>query len=444
MSNSNIKWLFKELPVLASKDIIPKDSVDKIKEYYGETEDTNWLKIVLAIFGTLGAILIGSGIILIFARNWEEFGIPARTVLSLAPLMIAQALCGWVLLKRRDSVAWKEPTTAFLFLAVGAAISLIGQTYNIEGDMSSFLITWMLLTVPLVYIFDAVMPAVFYLSGITFWAGYMQADEGNAVFFWVLFLVLVPYLVKNLKINAFSNRTILLLWVMTINLCISIGIVLEKVMPGLWIVVYSSFFAILLLVEKLVEKEVDSIWQKPLNVIGTIGTLVISFLLTFEYFWDDIGWTSYRYGRSYDELAGIVDYILVIVLFIGALFLIYKNLRRKNLFLLMYSSSVVLSAACYVLLSFTNYTVIPLTLYNIFTLILGIGTIAYGVKAQKTGITNGGMLIISLLIILRFFDSDMSLLLRGLSFILVGAGFIVSNAVLFKRRKGVTIDEKTS
>lgn len=442
MGSKNIKWLYSELPKLLSDGVIPQDSIPKIKAYYGEPDESNWLKILLGIFGTLGAVLIGSGIILLFARNWSDLSIPLRTILSLAPLLIAQVLCCWVLITRKSSIAWSESSTAFLSLAVGAAISLISQTYNISGDFDTFILTWMLLILPLVYIFNAAIPAAFYLTGITVWSGYVQVDGKNAVLYWLLFAALVPYLIKSLKAKTLSNRSVILLWMMAIDLCISIGIVLEKVLPGLWIIIYSSYFAVLILIDILFNRETEFTWQKPLSVVGTLGTIVMSFLFTFEFFWEDIGWGHYRSGRDFNTFAGIVDYMLVLLLLSSSLFLFYKNTRRKDYISILYSSSSLLAATCYIIGSLGDLEAIPVLLYNIFVFALGVATIIYGIKKQKIGTTNGGMLIIALLITIRFFDSSLSFFGRGIAFIIVGTGFIVSNIVLFKRRKEVKSNEE--
>jgi len=55
---------------------------------------------------------------------------------------------------------------------VGAAIALVSQTYNISGDRADFILTWMLLIVPLVYLMAATIPAVIYVAGISTWSCY--------------------------------------------------------------------------------------------------------------------------------------------------------------------------------------------------------------------------------------------------------------------------------
>lgn len=441
MKEKNIKWLYEELPGLISKGILTQETAQQIRKYYGEPEERNWLRIMLAIFGTLGSILIGSGIILIFAKNWDALSVPARTVLSFTPLIISQVLGIYVILKKRDSMAWREGVSAFITLAVGAAISLVGQTYNISGDRTVFALTWMLLIVPLVYIFDAVTPSLFYLAGITFWAGFEQSDGGYAVLYWGLLAILIPYTIKAFRKNE-SNRSILLLWALSLNLCVSIGIVLEKVLPGLWIVIYSSFFAVLYLLEKAFGNKNDSIDRMPFNVVGTMGILVVSILFTFRGFWDHIGWLRYRHEARFNDLAGIVDYALVAMLLSGAVYLFIRNLKSKNVFTQIFGFAAILSAVCYMVAALIQDGSIPVILYNIYVFALGLSTIVNGIRKKHMGITNGGMLVISTLIIVRFFDTEMSFLLKGLSFIAVGIGFIISNAVLIKKQKEVSLDEK--
>ncbi len=62
-----------------------------------------------------GALLIGAGIILMLAHNWEDLSRPVRAALSFLPLLLAQGLAGWALVRRPESLAWREGTGALLF-----------------------------------------------------------------------------------------------------------------------------------------------------------------------------------------------------------------------------------------------------------------------------------------------------------------------------------------
>lgn len=161
--------MIKDIPELVKADVISQETADKIRDYYRKQggQSTNRLFIV---FGILGAILVGLGIILIIAHNWDELSRTTKILLAFLPLLVGQVLCGFVLLKKQDSVAWRESGTSFLFFTVGASISLVSQIYNIPGNLSSFLLTWMLLCLPLIYVMRSSIASLLYLIGITYYA----------------------------------------------------------------------------------------------------------------------------------------------------------------------------------------------------------------------------------------------------------------------------------
>ncbi len=433
MSRRNVKWLYGEIPKLVSEGIINRENADKLRDYYGESEDTAGLKTVLAIFGVLGAILIGAGIILILAKNWSDLSRAARTVLSFMPLVAGQLLVLYAFLRKRDSGAWREGTTSFLMISIGACISLIGQTYHIPGDFSGFLLSWMLLALPLIYIMDATLPALFYLVGITVWSGSVQSDRGDALLFWALLALMVPFILKKIKNNPYSNPSVFICWSLSVVLCVAIGITLEKVLPGLWIVVYSSYFVTLFLLAELRFRKAQALWQQPFKVVGTLGTLAMSYLLTYEWPWERIGFRYYRHEAGYHELAGYLDYVIAIGLVLAALYMIFIFARKRKAYPLVFASMAVLSILGYFMAQAWD-TMPVVLLYNAYLLILGIYIVTRGVRAGRLGTANGGMLVLAMLAILRFFDSSMGFLERGVAFILVGAGFLVSNVMIIKRR----------
>ena len=60
-----------------------------------------------------------------------------------------------------------------------------------------------------------------------------------------------------------------------------------------------------------------------------------------------------------------------------------------------------------------------------------------GIRSNNLAVINTGMLMLAILIIARFFDSDISFIIKGLVFIIVGIGFLVTNAILARRMRGV-------
>jgi hypothetical protein len=66
---------------------------------------------------------------------------------------------------------------------------------------------------------------------------------------------------------------------------------------------------------------------------------------------------------------------------------------------------------------------------------IGILTLRSGSQKEHLGLMNAGLLIIAILIICRFSDTNMSFVVRGVLFVLLGIGFFLANYRLLKKRK---------
>ncbi len=435
MSKKHIQWLYGELPLLVADNVLPADAADRIREHYGAVEKRSGRRIALTVCSILGALLIGSGVILLLAHNWSQLSRAMRTVLALAPLLATQALAVYGVYAGKQSIAWRESISIFLTLAVGASISLIGQTYHIPGDPGAFMMTWMLLIAPLIYLLRATAPCLIYLAGITAWAGYSQSVAGHALAFWPLLALVAPHVVIEYRKNPCSVRSSVLGWGLAFCLCVATGIVLEKVVPGLWIVVYSALFAVMYLAGSYWFDESPSVFQKPLQVVGLGGIVVLTFIFTYEWPWDNIGWSHYRYRYGYFELAAWTDYLLVAGLPFACAALLAMSVRRGHAWRILYGVMPVVAVLGYTLAALEVDEHVCLLIFNAYMFALGVGTIIWGVRESAIGIVNGGMVILTVLIVARFFDSDLGLIARGVAFILIGIGFLVTNLILIKRGK---------
>jgi len=84
-------------------------------------------------------------------------------------------------------------------------------------------------------------------------------------------------------------------------------------------------------------------------------------------------------------------------------------------------------------------SILPTVLINLIILVLGIVTIKIGADKFHFGILNYGLLIITALIVCRFFDTNMSFVIRGLLFVSVGVGFFLTNYMMLKKQKSKAI-----
>jgi uncharacterized membrane protein len=117
-------------------------------------------------------------------------------------LVVAHLICAFVILKKRDSVVWHEGASAFLYFTVGASISLVSQIYNIPGNLSSFMLTWMVLCLPLVYIMKSSITSMLIIIGITFFAcetSYWSWPDKTSYEYWLVIAALIPPLLSAIK-----------------------------------------------------------------------------------------------------------------------------------------------------------------------------------------------------------------------------------------------------
>ena len=388
-----VLWLYDELPDLVSQGVLSAADAARLRDHYGPLGDRARRNYGLIVCGILGAALIGLGIILLFAHNWEDLPRSVRTVLAFTPLAAAQVLTGWVLVRRSDSVAWREGSTTFLTMTIASAIALIGQTYHMPGDLDTFLLTWMLLTVPLVYIARATMPALLYWVGLTCWAGCAQYQGSHVVLFWPLAAVVAPYLWKSVKEKPHGPRALLLEWVFILCLCVATGITLEKCMPGLWIVVYCSLFATLYLLDTHVSGGASALWQRPFRAVGAAGVAVLSLVLTFELGWESIGWHHYRRAARFHEWAAVQDYVIAIGLLAASVALLAICVRKKEYAKVPFGLAGLVALAGYAAVAGMAPVAFGIVLFNVYLFILGAGVLIAGIRRGRLTTVNAGLLI---------------------------------------------------
>jgi len=97
----------KDIPELVKAGVISAETADKIRAFYQEKEGQSNHRLFI-VFGILGAILVGLGMVLIIAHNWDELSRMTKTGLAFLPLLLGQGLCGYALLSKQESVAWRE------------------------------------------------------------------------------------------------------------------------------------------------------------------------------------------------------------------------------------------------------------------------------------------------------------------------------------------------
>jgi hypothetical protein len=426
MSRKHVQWLLDELPRLVGAGVVPEDVADRLRRHYADRDEAFGRRWAVLLFGILGGTLIGGGVILLLAHNWDELSRPVRAALSFMPLLAGQALAAFVLIRKADSTAWREGVGAYWALSIGASLALVAQTYNISGDFGRFMLSWVLLGLPVVYLLDACLPALLYLVGTTAWTVNAAETHGGPLWFWILGALLGPYLFKLLRQDRYQPRVALSGWVLSACLCAATAAMLEDGPHGLGIGAYGLLLPAMYSVGAIWFGEGPTIWKRPLETVGGLGIVVLSLVLTFDDPWHD--W------RDVSGSVPVAAMILWLALPASALLGGHELWRRSKAHGAAFAAAPAVVAIGQLVVK-ANAVVLAMVVFNVYLAALGVTTLVSGLRQTKLAVVNAGMGMLALLIVTRFFDSDMSFVVRGLGFIAVGSAFLMANLVL-ARKKG--------
>ncbi len=419
------RWLEHELPSLVEAGVVPAEVAERIRAHYSESRRLS----AAPLFAVLGSGLIGLGVVLLLAANWEELSRPLRAALSLALLLAAQATAGFAWLRHRVSAAWCEATALGLALAVAAATALVTQTYQVQGDLRDFLSTWLFLIVALPYLFDARAVAALYLVGASGWLGATLGADGSRLLFWVFIVLLAPYLVGVSRRAEGALRGAFLSTVAMGAIAFGsvVGFRVARLDLLVWIasLVAAGVYALGVLLDRGRGSAIRYA-TLPSKLAGLAISLAF-IALTYNDTWDFVGEKLDGGGTAtWIDHAGAAGVMLAF----GALALsgARRLLRARDWpRVLLAGSPLVLGAGILADIGPDRTSYAGAVLAGLWALAFCIGTVlgAMGDGDLRRG--NAGLLLLAILIFTRFSDWNSSFTLRGLVFIGFGAGFLLLN-----------------
>ncbi|WP_160143565.1 DUF2157 domain-containing protein [Chryseolinea soli] len=428
------KQILKELPELVRANVISEETAQRIAAHY-ENQPNPTTNRLLVVFGILGGLLIGMGIVLIVAHNWDELPKAMKLGIGLLPLLVGQGIAGYIVLKNIQSRAWREGCGAFLCFAIALSISIVGQVYNIEGNFGRFLMAWMLLTLPCIYVLRSSVTAMLYIVGVTWYAcevGYFSYNfmEGSRVpwKYGPMLMLVLPFCYTEFILPGIKNNFYYFIsWLLVLSLTVCLGTFQGS--DQLLMMAYMSLFSLFILLSEIKLFETQRVLTNAFLVVGSLGIMGSLLILSFEWYWEDI------YDNStLHALAGDVETSVAGAVTLMAIAMLFVVLRTK--------SAAAINLKAYAFLVFIALFFLGIKtpgaaqlLVNLVVLVFAVYTIRDGARKNHLGILNYGLLIITGLIACRFFDTNFSFVLRGLLFIGVGVGFFAANIYMIKKRK---------
>jgi predicted membrane protein DUF2157 len=435
---SGIRWLLAELPELITKGVLSQEAADALRQHYSSKPPDRPRRIGFILSAILGSLLVGAGAVLLVAHNWDFLSRPVRCAIAFTPLLLSQALGVFVLLRRKESAAWRETAAILNVAAIGTAIALVSQTYQIQGDFARFILVWMILALPIVYLFQTGVGLSAWFVGAAVWVfsskhGDFFGVHPNDLWAWPLLFLGLPAFIILLRQNRKGYGTLLATTALAIACAFSLGQTDDIGAQSFWRCSFAAYWSIVYLVGAVSFYDWRPTRFHPFVAIGWIGILSMAVFLSFQDQWRNRQWQSAVdfVPRHYPDLLAFgiqVVWIAAALLFVG--YGLWKK-RESNLAPAALTPIVLIA---WLIAKQTGDGLVPSLLTNFFMLALGVYTLLRGIRSDRVVEANLGMVVIAVLATTRFFDTDLEFVVRGIAFILIGLGFLVTNLIVFKRK----------
>jgi len=439
MNNSHQRWLLEQLPQWEHDGLITSDAAQALRKRHAV--DGSQSALAQIVIGSLGALLIGTGLIAVIGYNWDDFSRPVRLLFAFLPLLLTQGLSFRVLQRGATATPWVRETAALLqALATGACIALVSQIYNLGGAWPDFLFWWFILSLPLAWVLRSHAVTLFYLIAIALWS-VNQVGHGNPwydspLLYPLLLLGLLPYWPGW---QGTASLSISVRWTMTLSailgLCSAAVFVTDiqgdysyyQYDTYLWLWTLTAAVCVLFPLNQAGLDEATG--RKPQVVLGSLWLLGYGVAATFH-------------PVSRDILKGTSNALplpwcqgLFLVLALFALLAAW----RQRWAVLAIASVALLPLIAFLLMQGKddpNSSLLS-SLVTLHLAVVGITLIVLEFTRRR-GAPRLGAALLSVLIIARMTDSHFSLLAKGSAFIAVGAAFLAFNFFMSRRPQAPT------
>ncbi|HLO03185.1 MAG TPA: DUF2157 domain-containing protein [Symbiobacteriaceae bacterium] len=374
---------------------------------------------LILILSILGALLVGTGVILFFAANWPRLGSGLK-VASILTAVLAAYGSGYYLQFIKGS--FPRVGAALLFLGAlfyGAGIWLVGQIFHLSGEATGFLL-WGLGALPVAWVVRS--RPILWLSGLTLTIWTVQAQDSyrswNLAFPFLLILSVVP-LARQLKDRWAEAGALLVtfLW-----LALNMG---HLRVPGDSALLLVAQAAVLYGVGALLEGLSSASGRRstpagPYLGVGATLTLFGLYLLTMK-----LGAEAAPslFAQGYPGVAAG----LILLVAGGAAAWSYWRSGEKGRLLPLISAVALIGATA---LS-PSLSLLPRLIgFNLLLFALEIGLITWGVARRTALLVNIALVGFVVHLITRYFDLFWGAIDRSLFFVLgglllIGGGFLL-------------------
>jgi uncharacterized membrane protein len=299
------RWLHSELAVWEREGIVETAQANALRERYPCAGEDRRFGVLL--FGGIGAVVVGLGVILMFAYNWAEMSKFSKLGVVFATFLAAQ-LSGYFLRYRASRPLAGELLTLLGTMFFGAAIFLIAQIYHLSSHYPNAFWFWGLGAIGMAWALPSVAQGLLATLILTLWAGMELCAFHEPMVLRPLAVIIASAAL------AWHLRSELLLWAAGISayliLCFFASYSDGRLFPYI-IMLTGGLYAAMAEGLALWDEKRFPAASEILGKLAVNGLLFASFLLGFEVFHRE------QIFRHLREWSGLADYSCWVLALLG-------------------------------------------------------------------------------------------------------------------------------
>ena len=418
----HINWILDELPHLKGCGVISEESCGALTDYYKNELEAlpSPLRIFSLILTVMGCVMAAAGIILFLNYNWDMFSKEVRIGIAAVPLFAGALLSFFTILKEKSQL-WREGSAILTATGAAVLIAVLSQIYHSGGELHEFMFLVLLLSLPLIYIFNSIGLATLcvFLS--------FTVNGFLAPCWWNLLVcgLLLPFLLYHLR-----EKSKYVVWCRYLAPVAAISAFCGSASSY-----YGPLPAVILCGIFLAAG--TDLWKAG-TPFGKNPWLIPAFILnTVLLAWGSSTESFFRitdFQRNFFPRSATPEMIISCFwIFTGVAAVIYLFVFQRRR--LSVARALPLLLILVTAIPFLTREPVMRIVYNVCFGLFGIILLRNGYVRRSLLLFDAGAVTLGTLIVCRFFDADIGVLWRSGAFVLLGVGFIVAN-MIFLRKNG--------
>jgi uncharacterized membrane protein len=430
--DDKIKWLHTEMERWARDGVISASQEESIRNLYPQPQIKKSVPWALLVFSGIGSVIIGLGVILLFAYNWDKMGKCAKLSIVFGSLILAHLTGITTFIRSQRFKGIGESLCVLGTMLFGAGIWLVAQIYHIEEHYPNAFLFWGLGAMLMAWTMPSIIQAILAAVLFTIWAGCESGDFSNSTpYVFILLAALLPV--------AYAKGSRLLITILLLAFTVSAIFVVtsyqnygdvELVFP-----VLLGLFSLYIVTGVIHQKFAKYALLSPYYLfIGLAGYFITLYILGFS----DVLREVVDITNLFD--AGVLLYWFVPsgIAFAGWCYVLKRILAKDSFKFFSYDLFFV-SLMPFLIFYFCFGTMH--VFQWVLAAILNLVFLAHAVTMMARGCMNAyltptifGSLLLIALMIARFMDFVDNLAVRGVIFLVVGI-LIFSQGFFYVRAK---------